>query len=104
MTSLLAVSPSCPCDRWMLCILPVPVLRFLPVAIVLLPEQVIAVMIVRNRHIEGTPRVPFPVLRHLHIDLAEFGVPDGKLPIRRRSGHLLVLGLLRRAPDHPAHV
>src|SRR5215213_6011563 len=103
MTFLFAVSPSCPCDRWKVCILPAPVRRFLPVAIELLPEQVIALTIIRDRHIEGTSLVLLPLLRHLHIELADVRVADRQLRIRRRSRHPLALRLLRRAPRDAAH-
>jgi hypothetical protein len=108
MTSLYGVSPSRTCDRcrWQLSafgVLPAPVRRFLLVAVELLPEQVIALKIVRDRHIEGTPLVLFPLLRHLHIELADVRVADRKLRIRRSFCKVLTLLRLRRAPGHPGH-
>lgn len=75
MTSLVCTAPLCTSSkRWKLCVLPVPICRFLPAAIELLPEQVIALTIIRDRHIEGTPLVPLFLRRHLYIKLADVRV------------------------------
>ena len=103
MTSLLGKSPSWICGRWKLHILPAPVRRFLPVAVELLPEQVIAMTVIRNCHIEGTPRVSPHLLRHLHIVLAQVRVPGRQPGIGRGFCDLPALCLLGRAPLDAAH-
>lgn len=75
---LFMLSPSCLC-WWRR--LPGPAVWLLLIAMEFLPQQVIAVMIIRDRHIERTPRILFPLLGHVHIDLTQFGVLDGKLGI-----------------------
>src|ERR1044071_7844017 len=80
--------------------LPTPILRFLLIAMQLLPEQVIAVEIVRDRHIEGAIWVHFPLLRHFHIVLADVGVLDGNVSVGGSSGKLRALILLGFAPLH----
>src|SRR5215208_5897799 len=104
MTNHLGIWPSWSSDRWKLCILPAPVRRFLLVAVELLPEQVITLTIIRDRHIEGTPLVLLPPLCQLHIRLAEVRVLDRKLRIRCSFCQPLTLCLLCRAPLHPGHV
>jgi hypothetical protein len=54
-TSLLGVSPSCPCDRNRL---PGPAVRFFPIALESDPEHVMAMMLIRARHIVRLLAIP----------------------------------------------
>src|SRR5690349_18000690 len=74
------------------------------IAIELLPEQVIALKIVRDCHIAGTPLVLFPLLRQFHIVLADFRVLDRKRRVRRGFGKVLTLLLLRLTPNYVGHI
>jgi hypothetical protein len=49
---------------------------FLQIAVESDPEQVIAMMIIRDRHIEGTTLAPFALLRYFQVELAQLGGSD----------------------------
>ena len=70
----------------------------------LLPEQVIAVMIVRDRHIEGTPLAVLTLPRHLDVERTDVRVARGELGIGYTLPPELTMGLLGRAPLHFGHI
>src|SRR5690349_23381588 len=105
MTSILAFWPSCPCDWWKARQpgrLPTPIFRFQLIAMQLLPEQVIAGEIVRDRHVEGAARVHFPLLRQLHIVLADLRALDRQVAVGRSSCQAATLVVLGFALLDPA--
>src|SRR5689334_691476 len=61
-------------------------------------------MIIRDRHIEGTPLTPLTLLRHVHVKLAEFGIPDRQLGIRHTFLPELTMRFLSGAPLHVGHI
>src|SRR5689334_3921784 len=82
-----------------------PVRGFLPVAHVLFPEQVVAVMIIiRGGHIERATRVLAVINSHLDVDLAELRVGDGGRGVERRFTEVPAVILLRFARPDPRHI
>ena len=80
----------------------VPVLRFLLITPVLLPEQVIArVRIILDSHIERTLRVHVIRNRRLDVDRAQVRIGDGGRGVSGSFSHPLVLVLLGLAPRLP---
>ena len=82
-----------------------PVRGFLLVAHVLLPEQVVArVIIILDRHVERAARVHIVLYRHLDIDRADVRVGDGGGRIPGGFSHPPAMIILRRAPLDLIHV
>jgi hypothetical protein len=83
----------------------IPIRRFLLVAHVLLPEQIVAVVeIVGGGHVGGPKGILILLDRHLDIDGTDLRVGDGGAGIARGFAKIPLMFLLSLAPLHLRHV